>query len=166
MKNSVLIKIFAILCILCMSLAVCACGGNNNDGDTDHTHSFVEGKCACGETDPNYQPEHTHLFIDGECRCGALENESDNNDGLVTYTVTVVDQDGAPVVGVYIQMCVGDICKLPSPTDENGVAVFEGFDPAEYSVKINGATGYTVEAAYQFEAGSTELTITLTKTAE
>ena len=164
-----MIKIFAILCILCMSLAVCACKG----GD-DHTHSFVDGLCACGELDPDFEPEHEHAFVNGVCECGTLDpsilddldKPNDPDDKFVTYTVTVVDQNGAPVKDVYIQMCVGDLCKLPQPTDANGVVVFEDFDPADYSVKVNGADGYTFESSYHFAEGSTELTITLTKTAE
>ena len=156
MKNSVLIKLFAILCILCMTLAVCACGGGNQSetpNNPTHTHSYVDGKCECGEFDPNFD-------------INDLDKPGEPDDNTVTYTVTVVDQDGAPVVGVYVQMCVGDLCKLPMPTNANGVVVFEDFDPADYSVKVNGAIGYTVEESYHFAADSTELTITLTKIAE
>ena len=167
MKNSILLKFFAILSILCVSLAICAC-------NTDHTHSYVNGKCECGEADPNYKPAHTHSYVDGKCECGEFDPDFDINDldkpgqsedNTVTYTVTVVDEDGAPVVGAAVQMCVGDICKLPCPTDANGVAVFEDFDPADYAVKIN-VSGYTGEAEYHFDANATELTVTLTKNAD
>ena len=63
MKNSILLKFFAILSILCVSLAICAC-------NTDHTHSYVNGKCECGEADPDYVA-HEHVYVEGKCECGA-----------------------------------------------------------------------------------------------
>ena len=82
----------------------------------------------------------------------------------VIYKVTVVDGEGNALAGAFVQLCVGDICKLPSATDTEGVATFE-FDEAEYTVKVN-LDGYTGEASYTFPEGSAELTITLTKDAE
>ena len=169
MKNSVLIKIFAIICILCMSLAICACGGNQ----PEHTHKFVEGKCSCGEFDPSYKPAHTHSYVNGKCECGEFDPDFDINDldkpgnndkpdgNTVTYTVTVVDQNGAPVAGVHVQICDGNLCQMPVPTNENGVVTCD-LDVKDYSVKLLGLSGYTYEAEYHFAAGSTELTITVT----
>lgn len=166
MKNSVLIKIFAILCILCMSLAICACGGNQPD---PHEHSFVDGKCACGESDPDYKPAHTHVYVDNQCECGAFDpnfdpfapdenNKPGNSDkNTVTYTITVVDQNGAPVAETPVQLCVGDICLTPRVTDANGVVVFN-IEPATYSVKLPVYDGQV----FYFDGDSTELTITLT----
>lgn len=167
MKNSVLIKIFAIICILCMSLAICACGGNQ----TEHTHKFVEGKCSCGESDPGYKPTHTHVYVDNQCECGAFdpnfdpfapdENDKPGNSdkNTVTYTITVVDQDGAPVADTPVQLCVGDICLTPRVTGANGVVVFD-IKPAEYSVKI--PLDEYEGLVFYFDGDSTELTITVT----
>lgn len=165
MKNSVLIKIFAILCILCMSLAICACDNNQPE---PHEHSFVEGKCACGESDPDYNA-HTHVYVDNQCECGEFDpdfdpfapdknDKPDNSDkNTVTYTVTVVDQDGAPVAETPVQLCVGDVCLTPRVTDANGVVVFD-IEPAAYSVKLPLYDGLV----FYFDGDSTELTITLT----
>ena len=168
MKNSVLIKIFAILCILCMSLAICAC-------NTDHTHSYVDGKCECGEADPNYKPAHTHSYVDGKCECGEFDPDFDpfapdlndkpgNSDkNTVTYTVTVVDQNGAPVADIPVQLCDGDLCITPLATDANGVSVFN-IKPANYSVKI--PLPEHQDQLYYFDGDSTELTVTITKNAD
>ena len=158
MKNSASSKILTIICIvlavvLCVVLAIYLFGSNDKTPDQEtptHTHSFVEGKCSCGESDPNYTP----VIPDDD----TPDNPVDNT---VTYTVTVVDQDGAPVVGAAVQLCVGDLCKLPCPTDASGVSVFENFEPADYSVKVT-VSGYTVEEYYHFDTDSTELTITVT----
>lgn len=154
MKNSVLIKLFAILCILCTSLAICACDGGNQPETPEtpaHTHSYVNGKCECGEFDPDF--DINDLDKPGN---------NDKPDGnTVTYTVTVVDQNGAPVVGVPVQICDGDLCQMPVPTNENGVVTCD-LEVKNYSVKLLNLSGYTYEAEYHFAAGSTELTITVT----
>ena len=64
-----------------------------------------------------------------------------------------------PVVGATVQLCVGDICRLPVVTDENGVATLK-LDRDNYTVKIH-VEGFEVEPYYTFEEGQTELTITL-----
>lgn len=152
MKNSVLIKIFAIICILCMSLAICACGGGNQPETPDeptHTHVYVNNQCECGAFDPNFDP-----FAPDE---NDKPGNSDKN--TVTYTVTVVDQDGAPVADTPVQLCVGDICLTPRVTDANGVVVFD-IKPAEYSVKI--PLDEYEGLVFYFDGDSTELTITVT----
>lgn len=87
----------------------------------------------------------------------------------VTYTVTVVDQNGAPVAGVEIQMCDDTSCKMPAPTNAEGVATFS-YDPSNYHVTVIAipegyayAEGTDATTAIDFPEGSTELTVTLTK---
>ena len=85
-------------------------------------------------------------------------------DSTVTYKVTVVDENGAPLSGATVQLCVGDICRLPSVTNADGVATFN-FDKADYTVKVTLA-GYTGEAEYRFDANSTELKVQLTNNSD
>lgn len=156
MKISVLSKLAMILCLaICISLMVCACGSNNagsNDNTPDeptHTHVYVDNQCECGAFDPNFDP-----FAPDK------DDKPDNSDkNTVTYTVTVVDQDGAPVVGVPVQLCDGDLCLTPRVTDANGVVVFD-IEPADYSVKI--PLPEYMGQVYYFNGSSTELTITIT----
>ena len=82
-------------------------------------------------------------------------------DTFVTYTVTVVDENNAPLAGATVQLCVGDICRLPVPTNAQGVATVTA-DKGDYTVKVTLA-GYTGEPSYSFAADSTELTVQLTK---
>ena len=83
----------------------------------------------------------------------------------VTYTATVVDQDGNPMAGVVIQFCDdANICKLPVTTNEEG-KVTVTYAPANYHVSVTVVPeGYTAEAdGYHFEEGKTDITVTLTK---
>ena len=92
----------------------------------------------------------------------------DNNDpqtpSTVQYKVTVKDQNGDPVKDADVQMCIGELCKLPVSTDDNGVALFD-VEEADYSVKFNLVPeGYAPDSTvYDFEGESRELVITLTK---
>ncbi len=55
--------------------------------------------------------------------CGGSEDNT-----VVGYRFTVVDEKDAAVAGVQVQLCVpgeGGMCYQPVRTDENGVAVFE-----------------------------------------
>ncbi len=83
----------------------------------------------------------------------------------VTYTVTVKDQNGDPVVGAAVQMCDDKGCKMPAPTNENGVVTFT-YDPSNYHITIvECPAGYTVDTTqeFHFPEGSTELTVEITK---
>ncbi|MBQ8341301.1 MAG: carboxypeptidase regulatory-like domain-containing protein [Clostridia bacterium] len=83
-------------------------------------------------------------------------------DPNVTYKVTVVKWPDEPIAGAVVQLCVGDICRLPVTTDENGVATLK-LNKDNYTVKVF-ADGYEIEPYYTFEEGSTELTISLLPT--
>ena len=81
------------------------------------------------------------------------------------FVILVVDQYGAPVEGVFVQMCTESSCMTPTTTDENGEASYSYAD-GEFKAKLTSVPeGYTVadpEAYYEFENGTA--TIVLTKT--
>lgn len=83
-------------------------------------------------------------------------------DNTVTYKVTVREWPTDPVVGATVQLCVGDICRLPVVTDANGVATLQ-LERDNYTVKVH-ADGYEIEPYYNFEEGQNELVITLYRT--
>ncbi len=86
-------------------------------------------------------------------------------------TVKVVDENGAPVAGVSVQIC-HDVCLLPADTDENGI-MSKAFAPKDkLKVSIAGVPdGYAVpEVIYniagtdyhaEFEDGSYTITVTI-----
>ena len=80
------------------------------------------------------------------------------------YTVKVIDQDGNPVAGVWVQMCADMCVPFRNPTDENGVTSAPYAD-GDYQANITGLPdGYTVDdmdTYYDFTDG--EVTIEVTK---
>lgn len=131
-------NIFVLVLALCMVFALCACGGDT-DANNESTASTTNTTTS-----------------------GATEETVD--DGKVTYTVKVVDENNEPIVGAMVQLCL-DAC-IPAMTNLQGVATYRVAE-AEYKVSfVQVPVGYTAAATeYYFAAGSYELTITLTNTA-
>lgn len=138
MKN--IKSLFAALLALCLMLGLCACGGNDNETTTNAPETT---------TAPNgiEAPEDTTASVD---------------DGKVTYTVTVVDENGNPIAGAMVQLCL-EAC-LPAMTNESGIAEYR-VEEADYKVSfVTIPAGYELsggEDAFYFEDGSYEMTITL-----
>lgn len=135
-------RFWALLLALCMALSLCACGGED---DTPATTEVTETE-AVTATVPE-TPEETEPAVD---------------DGSVTYTVTVVDEDGNPIAGAMVQICM-DTC-YPGVTGADGSVQFSVAE-ADYKVSFlslpAGYTYSTEEQEFYFENGSTEITLTL-----
>lgn len=134
-------RIISAALLLCMILGLCAC--SSSETKTPATEAPVTVTEAPATEAP------------------AEETEAPVAEGMATYTVTVVDSEGNPMAGAMVQICL-DAC-IPAVTDANGVAQWTVAE-ADYKVSfLTVPAGYTAEAeAFYFEAGSTELTITLT----
>lgn len=131
-------KLLAALLALCMALSLCACG----EANTEETEAPAQETEAVETAEPS-------------------EEATEADDGTVSYTITVVDENGNPIAGALVQMCL-DSC-FPGMTDAAGVATF-ALPEAEYKVSfLSLPEGYTYVDAeeFYFESGSTELTITL-----
>ena len=96
--------IAAILCLV-MALSLCACGGATAPAETKP----VETEAPVVATEAPAAQEQEVV---------AEEEET----GMVQYTVTVLDEEGNPIVGAMVQLCK-DSC-VPAITDAEGVATF------------------------------------------
>lgn len=124
----------AALLAVCLTLTLCACSG--------------------GEENPVNEPENsTTTTTTTTTAATAAPTAPTPADGEVLYTIKVVDTAGAPVEGVYVQLCL-DVCVF-APTDSEGVAYFCKPE-AEYKVAFTEAP----DDYYYFEDGSTEMTLT------
>lgn len=138
---NILNRIAAAALVLCMALGLCACGNSES--------TAVETTEAA--------PVVTEAVTEA-----VEETEAPVDDGKVTYTVTVVDEEGSPLSGVMVQWCL-DTC-FPGITDAAGVAQYTDVE-ADYHVTVSvmpaGYTYSTEEQEFYYEAGSTEMTIIL-----
>ena len=111
-----------------------------------------------------YTADKTSYFFAGDAKSLSATLTANASAGNTTYTITVVDQNNAPVKDVVVQLCVGEICQMYGMTDANGVSV-QSQPAADYQIKLT-IPGYTIEPYYAFPAGETSVTIQITATAE
>lgn len=120
---------------------------------------LVLGLCACGGGED--QPDNTDGSTESSST-GNTETSETVDDGKATYTVKVVDENGTPISGALVQLCL-DAC-IPSATNADGVATYT-LEEADYKVsfmKLPDGYTYTTEATeFYFEDGTYEMTITL-----
>lgn len=128
------VKLMLCVMALCLAFTLCACGNTAGNGD----------ESTAGTTDSTTQ----------------ATTEATVNDGMVTYTVKVVDEGGNPVSNAMVQLCL-EAC-LPGMTNAEGVATYNVVE-ADYKVSfVSLPEGYTAdEEEYYFDDGSYEMTITL-----
>lgn len=130
-------RFFVMALALCMMLSLCACAGSGEDETTAGTTAAT----TVPTTEATAAP---------------------TEDGLVAYTVYVVDEGGNPIAGAMVQMCK-DTC-YPNITDASGAAKFSLAED-EYKVSfLSLPAGYTYTTDAQefyFEDGAAEITITL-----
>lgn len=160
MNKRKLTGLLSVLCVLlCALVLLCACGGDKTPTDTDAETTGAETPITTDpdtneETDPEVtQSQETETPVDSK----------------VTYTITVVDQDGNPVADVEVQMCnVDGICLLPTVTNDSGIATFEQNEAVYYVTIPSCPEGYTAdkEEKHNFAEGSKEMTVTIQKDAE
>lgn len=140
MNKIIITSLLLILCLAFTSVFAVSC-------DTDSDNSVADSSAGGNSADVSLPVED--------------DSSAPVDDGKVTYTVTVVDENNAPIEGITIQFCDDANCKMPVVTDAEGKVSVE-YDESNYHITITEAEGYTFEAQYDFEEGSTELTITLT----
>ena len=131
-------RLVTAVLMLCLALSLVACGGNATSQDTEKQNTQQDSEAN----------------VDTE-----KETESENvDDGKIEYKVTLLDANGAPVAGKMVQVCNASTCFAPVQTDANGVATFRLEESDEYKAK---ELTQSDDAYVYFEAGATELTITL-----
>ena len=139
-------SVLLVMLALCLTISLCACGGNTDGGENNTTTTQNNGSTTSATTTTTTAATTTTTTV---------------ADGTVTYTVTVTDEAGNPIPGVGVQLCL-ESC-LPYVTNAQGVATWANVDEEDYKVSfMNLPQGYTSDAnEFYFEDGSYEMTIVL-----
>ena len=141
--RKLLCLLLALSVILSIALLTVSCGTEDN-GESE------------SESESASAPKETESDTDKE-----TESETETEEIKYVYKVTVLDQTGAPVEGVNVQLCTDTGCKLPADTGADGSVSFTYKTPDNYHITLR-KDGYNIEAEYHFPEGSTEVTITIT----
>lgn len=143
MKHVLFKALACMLLLLALTLTVCAC--DNADTKDETTDDTTAAPTEAPTETPTEEPTEEET-----------EEETEDS-GLVTYKVTVVDASGAPVANVPVQLCQGELCRLPIPTGADGVALIEAEEDS-YTAKALWNGGETESFSFN---DSNELTIVL-----
>lgn len=147
--------IMAVLALFAMMATVCSCG---------------DGGASDGTTAPDVTTDKPDVTTTSPDVTTAEPDETTAPDNNITYTIKVVDQNGAPVEGVIVKLCEGEVCRKPVITGADGTAAYK-FEPNgnELKAMIEVEQDEAVSAAYTYsseyvhlEAGATEVTLTVT----
>lgn len=142
-------RLIAVLLALCLALSLCACGGKQEDNNVPEETQNVPAEPVVNTSDVPQQDEAP---------------QEETKPSGITYTVKVQDEGGNPIAGAMVQICQGELCLMPTATDDTGVAVFSVAEEAEYEAKflsLPAGYDYTTEEQVFHFGSSFELTITL-----
>lgn len=140
-------KILAFL-LAAVMLLLCGCGGNGEEES-----SAPDATETTDVQDTTAVPETTE------------------DDGKLTYTVTVLDENNEPISDVMVQLCKDSNC-IPGMTDAAGVAQFQLAEDDYHGSVMTMPDGYDYAVQpdengyFYFEDGSVDMVIYLTSGTE
>ena len=142
-------RIFALLAAvlaLCALMSFVACDGTENGTDGETTTQAATQAPTQNETTKEPADEQT----------------TQADDGKVTYTVKVVDANGAPVKDVAVQFCDDNGCRMPVATNAEGIVTLTD-NASNFHITIASVpAGYAADSNEYYFDDETMLTVTLT----
>ncbi len=91
----------------------------------------------------------------------AATTEAQTESGKVTYTVKVVDANGAPVKDVAVQFCDANGCRMPVATNAEGIVTLTDNESDFHVTLASVPAGFAADTTEYYFDGEVELTITL-----
>ena len=143
-------RIFMIVlaCVLCACVLSCvAC--DNGQGEEQSTETSTDAPLQ--STEASTEAPSAEQTTD----------EATTDDGKVTYTVKVVDASGAPVKDVAVQFCDDNGCRMPVPTNAEGIVTLTEAESNFHVTLASVPAGYAADTNEYYFDGAVELTITL-----
>lgn len=148
-------SVLLIALALCTLLCFASCGDSKAQ-EKEENDSSVQSVAESSKEESESEADTPVSETDSEDASSVID------DGKVTYTATVVDENGAAIAGAMVQICK-EAC-MPTSTDESGVATWRVAED-DYKVSFLALpAGYTYsgeETEFYFEDGQYDLTITL-----
>ena len=157
------LTLIALLCALLLLSAtlLCACDDTKDNGDDDDNDNTTVESTLDNTTEAKTEATTTDTETTVETTVATTEETTEA--APEGYVITVVDESGAPLEGIYVQFCKGNLCMNPSATDANGVIVYD-YDDDDYTVKAfdyNLFIYESVEPEYTLFKGEKTLTIVM-----
>lgn len=137
--------LFAVTLALCTLMSFVACDSTEHGTDTETTTQATTQAPA----------------QNGTTQAPTAEQTTQADDGKVTYTVKVVDANGTPVAGVAVQFCDDNGCRMPVPTNAEGIVTLTDEESDFHVTLASVPAGYAADANEYYFDGKTELTVTL-----
>ena len=137
--------LLAAALMLCLVMGAVAC--DSNEGTAETTESTTQAPTQSTETEAPATEQTT------------VEETTD--DGKVTYTVKVVDANGAPVKDVAVQFCDDNGCRMPVATNAEGVVTLTDVESNFHVTLASVPAGFAADATEYYFDGAFELTVTL-----
>ncbi len=111
-------RILTLTLAACLALCMMMCAVACDDAGEDTTDSATDTATETAAETPT-------------------ESESETTENTKkAYTVSVVDDEGNPVNGVAVKICVGESCQLPRITDATGQVTFSIDNPENLEIGI------------------------------
>ena len=169
-KNVCVLLAIAIFAALCLT----GCGSESKLSDTEAKPAATEVpkvEAAPAEEAKTEVPAAEEKTEETRAEAPAGETKSEATKTEVKaekphYTVTAVDEEGNPVVGVQVQICSDTNC-LAKKTGDEGTCKFN-LDPGEYEAHVlKVPAGYELEGDAEFKTSAdvTDITLTFKKAA-
>ena len=140
------ILMLALASVLCLCL-LCTVACDQGEGEEQSTKAETNA------------PESTDA--DTEQTTEQVTEEVTTDDGKVTYTVKVVDANGAPVAGAAVQFCDDNGCRMPVATNAEGIVTLHEAESNFHVTLASVPEGFAADATEYYFDGAFELTITL-----
>jgi hypothetical protein len=140
------ILMLALASVLCLCL-LCTVACDQGEGEEQSTKAETNA------------PESTEATTEQTTEQATEEVTTD--DGKVTYTVKVVDANGAPVAGAAVQFCDDNGCRMPVATNAEGIVTLHEAESNFHVTLASVPEGFAADTTEYYFDGAFELTITL-----
>ena len=140
------ILMLALASVLCLCL-LCTVACDQGEGEEQSTKAETNA------------PESTEATT--EQTTEQVTEEVTTDDGKVTYTVKVVDANGAPVAGAAVQFCDDNGCRMPVATNAEGIVTLHEAESNFHVTLASVPEGFAADTTEYYFDGAFELTITL-----